>query len=360
MLDKLRHARNVKAVVVAAPQSVKSLLLKWAEVHSILLNDKLLKSSGAGKVGKDGKPKKSGWGWWSSGKSKKEKNAKTNSKSQVKKTKTSKHLKKLQKHLSRMKHTAAHLLQSQEHKRLEQEARIIQDCIKVLQGGTVLMDEVDLLLHPLKSELHWPLGEKLPLDLTEAQDETSKKTTQIASAGSKHGESPLLADVGVAGLRWRVASHILNVLNVAVDLQADWKQGKERAVEMTMWAAGFPLDAASRSRQQNLLASKLVGNVVSTVKDGIECNALTTIPHLILLNTVWYHAKLLPVLVDWVAIYLHTCIPIPELELRNYLKNGEVTQAFDPPTRPRSQTCRSCKAMVDMFLTAWNESDQSR
>jgi hypothetical protein len=28
------------------------------------------------------------------------------------------------------------------------------------------MDEVDLILHPLKSELNWPLGLKTPLDLT--------------------------------------------------------------------------------------------------------------------------------------------------------------------------------------------------
>ena len=27
-------------------------------------------------------------------------------------------------------------------------------------------DEVDLILHPLKSELNWPIGIKLPLDFT--------------------------------------------------------------------------------------------------------------------------------------------------------------------------------------------------
>ena len=31
-------------------------------------------------------------------------------------------------------------------------------------GGVALLDEVDLLLHPLKSELNFPIGEKEPLD----------------------------------------------------------------------------------------------------------------------------------------------------------------------------------------------------
>ena len=30
----------------------------------------------------------------------------------------------------------------------------------------MLMDEVDMLLNPLKSELRWPLGEKQPLDMS--------------------------------------------------------------------------------------------------------------------------------------------------------------------------------------------------
>ena len=116
LLDKLNHAREVKAVVVAAPQAVKSLLLKWAEVHSILLNDKLLKSSGAGKKAKKAdSPAKglfSGFGWGS--KKKKEEKIKRVKSVPNKKTKQSKHLRKLQQRLARMKHTAAELLKSEE------------------------------------------------------------------------------------------------------------------------------------------------------------------------------------------------------------------------------------------------------
>ena len=33
-------------------------------------------------------------------------------------------------------------------------------CVGVLGAGTLVLDEVDLILHPLKSELNWPLGVK--------------------------------------------------------------------------------------------------------------------------------------------------------------------------------------------------------
>jgi len=35
--------------------------------------------------------------------------------------------------------------------------------------GTLIMDEVDLILHPLKSELNYPIGPKEALDFTESK-----------------------------------------------------------------------------------------------------------------------------------------------------------------------------------------------
>ncbi len=37
--------------------------------------------------------------------------------------------------------------------------------LQLLASGALLIDEVDWVLHPLKSELMWTLGEKLPIDL---------------------------------------------------------------------------------------------------------------------------------------------------------------------------------------------------
>jgi hypothetical protein len=43
------------------------------------------------------------------------------------------------------------------------------ECVKVIsiwKSSVLLMDEVDLILHPLKSELNYPVGTKEPLDFT--------------------------------------------------------------------------------------------------------------------------------------------------------------------------------------------------
>jgi hypothetical protein len=40
------------------------------------------------------------------------------------------------------------------------------EVLKMWRSGVLIMDEVDLILHPLKSELNFPVGRREPLDLT--------------------------------------------------------------------------------------------------------------------------------------------------------------------------------------------------
>ena len=54
---------------------------------------------------------------------------------------------------------------------LQAYAREAQFCVKIFAlmfRGVLILDEVDLILHPLKSELNWPLGEKEPIDFTQS------------------------------------------------------------------------------------------------------------------------------------------------------------------------------------------------
>lgn len=63
-------------------------------------------------------------------------------------------------------------------------------CVRVLEmmkSGALILDEVDLLLHPLKSELNWPIGGKEALDFTEAVGQHQP-----------------------AGLRWEIPFHLLS------------------------------------------------------------------------------------------------------------------------------------------------------
>ena len=47
------------------------------------------------------------------------------------------------------------------------QAATATDIFDLLREGILMMDEVDLILHPLKSELNFPIGKKRPLDLTQ-------------------------------------------------------------------------------------------------------------------------------------------------------------------------------------------------
>ena len=52
-------------------------------------------------------------------------------------------------------------------KELKQELRLTKQVLRLFRDGVMLLDEVDLLLHPLKSELNFPTGAKFDLDGSE-------------------------------------------------------------------------------------------------------------------------------------------------------------------------------------------------
>ncbi|CAE7582642.1 unnamed protein product [Symbiodinium natans] len=48
------------------------------------------------------------------------------------------------------------------------EASALRWALGVFRGAVLLLDDIDLLMHPLRSELHWPLGDQHKLDFTTA------------------------------------------------------------------------------------------------------------------------------------------------------------------------------------------------
>lgn len=53
-----------------------------------------------------------------------------------------------------------------QHPSMEVDLRALVEVMKVYKNSCLIMDEVDLLLHPLKSELNFPIGRKFALDLS--------------------------------------------------------------------------------------------------------------------------------------------------------------------------------------------------
>lgn len=153
LLSKLLTARNLRAVIVSTPSSVKSFMLKFLEICHNLSRQKNIQLE------------------------KKERRAiatvfNFNSVRHMlglgTKTATSGEMTAKEIHMARYQAVLCHRI------------------FNIMREGIEIMDEVDIILHPLKSELNWPLGIKEPLDFTR----------------SRMGN----------GLRWGIPSHLLDAI----------------------------------------------------------------------------------------------------------------------------------------------------
>jgi hypothetical protein len=152
------------------------------------------------------------------------------------------------------------------------------ELLKLFRESQLLMDEADVLLHPLRSELNFPMGAKRALDLT---------------------SSEALGD----GLRWALPWHLLEALVLAarppLDADAD--------------ADALPFATAQ--------TAELLGALRAAVRAGEAQQALQRVPHLVLLNREFFDKKMLPLLARWALLYLqpHVAGRVPDAALLAHL-----------------------------------------
>jgi hypothetical protein len=106
---------------------------------------------------------------------------------------------------------------------LKYQGNICEEIFDIFQNSIEIMDEVDILLHPLKSELNWPLGLKEPLDFTR----------------SRLGQ----------GLRWNIPSHLLDALFgcCGVAIIADIAESKQaRTFLSILWMSCYSVGFSSK------------------------------------------------------------------------------------------------------------------
>ena len=107
---------------------------------------------------------------------------------------------------------------------------------------------MDLLLHPLKSELNFPIGPKEPLDFSPE--------------------------------RWTAAIHALDAVFF---------------VERQAMAVPF---------QQSGRAHATLRELTEVIEAGYAAKALQRSPHLVLLNAEWYTKQMRPVMAKWMLLWL--------------------------------------------------------
>jgi hypothetical protein len=150
------------------------------------------------------------------------------------------------------------------------------EILKLFNTGVLLLDEVDLLLHPLKSELNWPIGQKDPIDYSR----------------SKLG----------MGLRWDVQWHALDAIF--------YYSKKKMSV------------AFKDSRE----AITILEQIANMIQQGIAAKHMQHTPHLVLLNKHFYHKELKPLMARWMLLYLRNKrLPtVEDKHLLSYMVNGPI------------------------------------
>lgn len=148
------------------------------------------------------------------------------------------------------------------------------EILKLFRSGVLLLDEVDLILHPLKSELNWPIGLKDPIDFSRGK-------------------------LGI-GLRWDVFYHLIDAVFYAAT-------GK-----------------MSVKFQDSREAISILDQIRAVIQQGIMEKHFQHTPHLCLLNKAFYHRNLKPLMARWQLLYLRNKrLPtVDDKHLVSYMVNG--------------------------------------
>ncbi|CAK9037999.1 unnamed protein product [Durusdinium trenchii] len=248
LLCKLEAAQRGKAAVIAAPNSVKSILLRrielLLEIHQL---QKLRRSTSA-------ESQKGSWlrfPSWLSNASDEEPG-------------------------SNRSGPAPQSPRKEEGK--VEEVRICGAILSLFHGGVMLLDEVDLLLDPLRSELNWPLGRRYPLDMTGPGRNLTHRF----------------------GFRYTLPFDLLDAVFAA--------------------ATGCAETAPSNRRE----AQSALGALAEKIKQGRKTLKVQVTPHFVLLSRDFYVKEMLPHLCDWAALFVdeHLEGALLPSDLRSLLRQG--------------------------------------
>lgn len=277
---------------------------------------------------------------------------------------------------------------------LRGEAQVAASILGLLKGAVAVIDEVDIVLHPLKSELNWPLGGRAPLDFT----------VQTAPLGLRWRVPYLLIDAVLSAgsasdelddVRWRrrVAKRaaeraaaeipVEDVLRLPspldedgdglidddhVDDDEDEDDGGSSLQEATLVARG-----ASRADDEGIAARRQLKSarraVDEAVARGVADGALQRRPHIVLNNEAWYHSTLRPALTAWIILLLRSPTRwavtfagagiagdlggLDDATLRNYMLLGEGDSAHQQASQRLEQLCSDNQAKLLNLYRSW-------
>ena len=220
LLSKLKTARNLRAIVVSSPSSIKSFMLKFIEICHNLSRQRHLALE-------------------------------TKERSIIKRPKS---LVKRLLGILALDENRMNGMTPLELASAHSQAILADSIFEIFKSSIEIMDEVDVILHPLKSELNWPLGAKEPLDFTRSR------------AGN--------------GLRWGIPSHLLDAI---------------------FSCCGMPVLA---DIAESKAAVVILDQLEKVIQLGFKTLQLQRSPHLALVSKNFYDVHMKPILTQWLLLWL--------------------------------------------------------
>jgi hypothetical protein len=179
---------------------------------------------------------------------------------------------------------------------------------RLCAGGVALIDEVDLVMSPLKSELVFPTGDRSAVDLAPARWDLGMHVVELfitAAARAAHAtktkklEAPeALAKISSTGSQADAAGPLLRRASSwlgTVDLPEGVRLGHRLLVHL---GTDNPTEGELEE------AEHLCNSLEAVVTEGLELSALQRQPHIVLLSKRFYAAKILPILIPWAMLWL--------------------------------------------------------
>lgn len=214
-LNLMANALRYKGVVMTTPSAIKSVILKFVELLVALSDNAANASGGTGTTNP------------------------TNGKSADR--------------------GEAQRLTKRERTGLEAQTRVWARVLERFSKSLLIMDELDWITHPMRSELNFPIGAKVPLDFCED-----------------------------GGHRWMLPLHLWDAIF-----------SQERQI---------PPAHLHESKRAQAILWQLNAVVQRGNEPGVD--ALQRRPHMILLDEQFYHREMLPILAEWMMLHLQPLLSL--------------------------------------------------
>lgn len=150
------------------------------------------------------------------------------------------------------------------------DALVAKGCLQVFRTCVAIIDEVDMILDPLRSEVNFPVGNK--------------------------------EDLMPSPERWDLAEHILYaVFIVQADLQRD-RANKSTLMQVRIKA----MDAIRKDFKQTFgeAGDVALNELIKVMKEGLQKHALQLEPHLMLVSETYYLESIREPFAKWAALWL--------------------------------------------------------